>query len=409
MGGVCLGAGCGNGIVDPNSDERCDDGNRISLDGCSADCASAERCGDGVTDYAIGEQCDCGDGSSVLAGCTMANADTSGASCRTDCQPARCGDNVLDPAEVCDDGNTAPGDGCRADCAGRWTQMQSGTFVNLFDVWGTGPNDVWAVGRRTLLHYDGVTWTPTTPPEPNDQNYSAVWGTGPDDVYALGWYRLDHFDGTTWSIVQSLGTGSPPFARRMWADSSTNLWIGYEDGSGGPTGIQHYNGTLGPLVPFDDVDDISGVSGKPLAVVKDADTGGKYRLLTHNGSAWVGVTGTASIDPVEALPARFIHAVSASSVFVLDVANTTGPLMRHFDGVSWSATRCCDEMGTAAFELGGVPGDFILAGFMGRAATSTDGFTWKVSTSGTTSNLTSSWSWAPKHAFIVGDGGTILY
>jgi cysteine-rich repeat protein len=32
--------------------------------------------------------------------------------CRADCTLPRCGDEVLDPGEVCDDGNGAPGDGC---------------------------------------------------------------------------------------------------------------------------------------------------------------------------------------------------------------------------------------------------------------------------------------------------------
>lgn len=32
--------------------------------------------------------------------------------------PPACGDAVLDEGEVCDDGNTQSGDGCRADCLG---------------------------------------------------------------------------------------------------------------------------------------------------------------------------------------------------------------------------------------------------------------------------------------------------
>src|SRR5689334_1457361 len=50
LGQVCVPAGCGNGVIDPGSAEVCDDGNRISLDGCRADCLSDERCGDGVAD-----------------------------------------------------------------------------------------------------------------------------------------------------------------------------------------------------------------------------------------------------------------------------------------------------------------------------------------------------------------------
>src|SRR5262249_31159332 len=57
---VCLGTGCGNGVVEEG--ERCDDGNTMSGDGCSADCRSLERCGNAIVDTAKGEACDCGDG-----------------------------------------------------------------------------------------------------------------------------------------------------------------------------------------------------------------------------------------------------------------------------------------------------------------------------------------------------------
>lgn len=67
--GVCLPRGCANGIVEP--EELCDDGNAQSGDGCSADCASAERCGDGFTDRARGEDCDDGN-TSGRDGCTTA-------------------------------------------------------------------------------------------------------------------------------------------------------------------------------------------------------------------------------------------------------------------------------------------------------------------------------------------------
>jgi cysteine-rich repeat protein len=36
--------------------------------------------------------------------------------CRADCSVPRCGDGRFDAGEVCDDGNTTPGDGCSADC-----------------------------------------------------------------------------------------------------------------------------------------------------------------------------------------------------------------------------------------------------------------------------------------------------
>lgn len=55
-GGVCFPAVCGGGFVD--ADEECDDGNRVSGDGCTADCM-LEQCGNGRLD--VGEACDDGD------------------------------------------------------------------------------------------------------------------------------------------------------------------------------------------------------------------------------------------------------------------------------------------------------------------------------------------------------------
>src|SRR5439155_339716 len=47
-----------------------------------------------------------------------ANSNAANATCRTNCQPQRCGDGITDntKGEVCDDGNNASGDGCSSDC-----------------------------------------------------------------------------------------------------------------------------------------------------------------------------------------------------------------------------------------------------------------------------------------------------
>ncbi|MFN0253745.1 MAG: DUF4215 domain-containing protein [Kofleriaceae bacterium] len=47
---------CGDRLVDRA--EVCDDGNVEPDDGCSRDCQSTERCGDGIVDLERGEQCD---------------------------------------------------------------------------------------------------------------------------------------------------------------------------------------------------------------------------------------------------------------------------------------------------------------------------------------------------------------
>jgi cysteine-rich repeat protein len=128
-----LSSECGDGVR--NIGEACDDGNQVSGDGCSADCLSTEICGNGYIDLVNDEECDdggetaycdidctlayCGDGyPNPMAGedCDRSGENTS--DCNANCTEARCGDGYLNPAndEECDDGNNNNGDGCSADC-----------------------------------------------------------------------------------------------------------------------------------------------------------------------------------------------------------------------------------------------------------------------------------------------------
>nr|WP_246356744.1 DUF4215 domain-containing protein [Pyxidicoccus fallax] len=95
---------CGNGIVDTAALEKCDDGNEEDGDGCSADCKSDELCGNRIIDVGVDEMCDDGN-------------EEDGDGCSADCLSNEiCGNNVVDYDEGCDDGNHVDGDGCSADC-----------------------------------------------------------------------------------------------------------------------------------------------------------------------------------------------------------------------------------------------------------------------------------------------------
>lgn len=121
---------CGNGVLDPG--EACDDGNRVSADGCDIHCqvespawtcsTVGERCtfkaicGDSYTE--TGEQCD--DGNTTPGdGCSATCQIEPGYQCSEDglpCVAALCGDGIVAGTEECDDGNTHSGDGCDANC-----------------------------------------------------------------------------------------------------------------------------------------------------------------------------------------------------------------------------------------------------------------------------------------------------
>ncbi len=146
---------CGNGALDAS--ESCDDGNLMTGDGCSniclledgepcADnaqcesticdavdsntCEPANACGNGAVE--AGEACD--DGNAVAgdgcgpeclfelgAGPCIDNAQCESTICDAldgnTCEPVNtCGNGTIEIAEMCDDGNTVPGDSCDPQC-----------------------------------------------------------------------------------------------------------------------------------------------------------------------------------------------------------------------------------------------------------------------------------------------------
>jgi len=189
--GVCLPTGCGNGVKAEN--EACDDGNRMHGDGCSADCLSDETCGNGFVDVVKQEACDdgnvisgdgcqancaaptCGDGvtdeaSNEVCDDGADNSDMVADACRTNCQRHFCGDHVTDGDEVCDDGNSTPGDGCFYNCQSK-------------EICGNGYVDT-AAGEQcddaNALSHDGCS---------RCRVEQAMWTPGPS---ALPQARYDH-------------------------------------------------------------------------------------------------------------------------------------------------------------------------------------------------------------------------
>ncbi len=119
---------CGDGAVDADRMEECDDGAATSGDGCSDLCTlepgwacpfpglpcEAAACGDGIV--AGKEQCDFG--MAPPAGCNATTCTVEpGYACDTmDCHATVCGDGVAEGSEGCDDGNHDYGDACTPDC-----------------------------------------------------------------------------------------------------------------------------------------------------------------------------------------------------------------------------------------------------------------------------------------------------
>lgn len=135
---------CGDGIVNEDDGETCDEGSDFIVyggnsAGCGPDCQPSPYCGDGNIDGSFGEACDDGVNDGSLGGCnpdcTLApycgdgvatppeecddglNNGTPASTCRVDCD-LNCGDGQIDPGEECDDGaaNENTYDHCHTDC-----------------------------------------------------------------------------------------------------------------------------------------------------------------------------------------------------------------------------------------------------------------------------------------------------
>lgn len=112
---------------------------------------------------------------------------------------------------------------------------QSGTQEELNGVWGSGPDDVWAVGMNgTVLHRRAGTWTRELANV--GESLFAVWGGGPRDVWMAGDQgRVVHFDGS--------------FRSTMTAEKSP-LYGGSLAGSGNSTGSNIMVGSAGLVYTY---------------------------------------------------------------------------------------------------------------------------------------------------------------
>lgn len=104
---TCQKSGCGDGVLDENNGEECDDGNTSNDDMCTTLC-KRPFCGDGITTPSLGEVCDDGINDGAYGHCGLGCA----------YQAPNCGDGIVDTAyEQCDDGTNNGAYGtCNPDC-----------------------------------------------------------------------------------------------------------------------------------------------------------------------------------------------------------------------------------------------------------------------------------------------------
>jgi hypothetical protein len=147
-------------------------------------------------------------------------------------------------------------------------QGPTNVHADLFGIWGTGPNNVYAVGEvGTIIRYNGISFS-KLPNIPTYQSLNAIWGTNAHNIFVVGDNGVIlHFDGVSWTQQFS---GTTENLSGVWGFSNSSV---YAVGAYGT--ILHYDGTN--WSPEE-----SGVSNEFLVSV--AGAGNTVRVVSEIGT-----------------------------------------------------------------------------------------------------------------------------
>jgi hypothetical protein len=138
-----------------------------------------------------------------------------------------------------------------------WSILRSVSAVSSTDAWAVGETGQSSQARGLLLHWDGISWSVVTIPQPGTAStLNAVAAISASDVWAFGTVSdgastyasslAIHWDGVTWTVVNT------PNARAYWNSiysvtvvAPNNIWaVGFTSDASGQVGfILHWDGT----------------------------------------------------------------------------------------------------------------------------------------------------------------------
>lgn len=255
-------------------------------------------------------------------------------------------------------------------------------FHALVAVWGSGPNDVWAVGSGgTAVHWDGATWTATATNV--KETLSAVWGFGGSDVWAAA---------DTTVILRS--SGFTPSSSQVWRrapSASPDEWtVAPVLGMWGPPNGELHLGTR----PF---------------MVMDGDFFGPGALIDKRDAKDGGVVWQARMGSDAAL--HSIWGSSADDLWAVGDAGKTLHGTRSAPGTPHTWTPVDSQSRATLSGVWGASASEVWA--VGEAGTirriTTGAPTWEIVSSPTATRLRKLWGSGPKDVWAVGDAGTILH
>jgi hypothetical protein len=235
-----------------------------------------------------------------------------------------------------------------------WSEMPAPDVPGaLLGVWANSASDVFTVGEAgTILHYDGTAWVAMEGETTAD--LAGVWGSSPSDVFAVGaGGTVLHYDGQSWSPM-SVPSGGASLAG-IWGSSGTDVFTVGDHGA-----ILHYDGAswVQMLGGASSLHRVWGSSATDVFAVGEVGT-----VLHYDGTSWKRVTVpiTHYLSGIWGTADQQVFVVGGQ--FVGGVRNwywAEGPVVLHYDGEGWGVT----EPTVAAALLGawGTSEDVFLVG-----------------------------------------------
>ncbi len=212
-----------------------------------------------------------------------------------------------------------------------WTAVNTKILHDLWWVHAFEDGPVFlAGGGASVLRVDGDTVTRLPTPEFFGNTVFGVWGSAPDDLWAVGGFAgragfIWHWDGDAFSEVAlpadlpRTATGEIPALFKVWGRGADDVWV-----VGGLGTILHFDGDDWQVVPSGVTDTLFTVTGTTSAVWA---VGGTNAGVVVRG----GVAGFANETPADA---PLLQGITVDHDGVVWVAGANGYAARH-DG-NWS-------------------------------------------------------------------------
>jgi hypothetical protein len=233
-------------------------------------------------------------------------------------------------------------------------QLRSVTAPSAHDAWAVGlslgdPDG--STSSTLIVRWDGTSWSQTPSPNPSstrNELYSVSARTA-TDAWAVGWFVDDltgvtktlilHWDGVSWSEVSSPNPGDQGNTLiGVSVQSATDVWAvgtAYNTGTHADSLILHWDGTSWSRIRAPDVMTLRRVSAGSVTDAWAVGVKGA-QPLHWDGTRWTQVpthgprtTWVWGLDAVTATDAWSVGSY-------LNSANHVDTLIQHWDGTRWS-------------------------------------------------------------------------